>query len=55
MDRQEFRAAASLAAKLRQVPGVADAVVIAENKLAYLKIDAKAFDEETAETLIRTG
>ena len=27
----------SLAARLRQVPGVAEAVVIAEEKLAYLK------------------
>ena len=33
--------AESLAAKLRQMPGVADAVVIAEEKLAYLKVDFK--------------
>ncbi|MDE2499407.1 MAG: MFS transporter [Alphaproteobacteria bacterium] len=43
---------ASLAAKLRQVPGVADAVVIAEDKLAYLKIDSKIFDRAMAESLV---
>ena len=42
---------ASLAAKLRQVPGVAEAVVIAEDKLAYLKVDSKAFDAEKAEAV----
>jgi len=42
---------ASLAAKLRQVPGVAEAVVIAEEKLAYLKVDAKSFDAAMAESL----
>ena len=41
----------SLATKLRQVPGVAEAVVIAEEKLAYLKVDAKAFDAAMAESL----
>ena len=43
--------AKSLAAELRQVPGVAEAVVIAEDKLAYLKVDAKAFDAKLAESL----
>ena len=43
--------AQSLAAKLRQVPGVAEAVVIAEEKLAYLKVDAKSFDAAMAESL----
>ncbi len=41
----------TLAARLRQVPGVADAVVIAEEKLAYLKVDSKAFDAAKAEAL----
>jgi hypothetical protein len=41
----------SLAARLRQVPGVAEAVVIAEEKLAYLKVDSKSFDAAMAETL----
>src|SRR5579862_5947633 len=41
----------SLAAKLRQVPGVAEAVVIAEEKLAYLKVDAKTFDAAMAQSL----
>ncbi len=43
--------AESLAVKLRQIPGVAEAVVIAEEKLAYLKVDAKAFDPAQAEAL----
>jgi predicted MFS family arabinose efflux permease len=41
----------SLAARLRQVPGVAEAVVIAEEKLAYLKVDSKSFDAAEAEAL----
>jgi MFS family permease len=44
----------SLAAKLRQVPGVAEAVVIAEEKLAYLKVDAKTFDAAMAQSLAGT-
>ncbi|MGB8364669.1 MAG: MFS transporter [Rhizomicrobium sp.] len=47
--------AQSLAAKLRQVPGVADAVVIAEEKLAYLKVDSKVFDVAVAESLAGTA
>ena len=43
--------AESLAAKLRQVPGVAEAVVIAEEKLAYLKVDSKTFDAAMAASL----
>jgi MFS family permease len=39
---------ATLAARLRQVPGVAEAVVIAEEKLAYLKVDSKSFDATMA-------
>jgi len=41
-----------LAAKLRQVPGVAEVVVIAEEKLAYLKIDSRAFDATMAQSLV---
>ena len=41
----------SLAARLRQVPGVAEAVVIAEEKLAYLKVDSKCFDAAMAQSL----
>jgi MFS family permease len=33
-----------LAGRLRKLPGVVEAVVIAEEKLAYLKVDAKTFD-----------
>ena len=40
-----------LAARFRQLPGVADAVVIAEEGLAYLKVDSRAFDAEKAEAL----
>jgi MFS family permease len=43
--------AENLAARLRQVPGVAEAVVIAEEKLAYLKVDAKSFDAAMAKSL----
>ncbi|MGH6678981.1 MAG: hypothetical protein ACREDL_08640, partial [Bradyrhizobium sp.] len=43
--------AESLASRLRQMPGVADAVVIAEEKLAYLKIDSRAFDAGKVEAL----
>jgi MFS family permease len=43
--------AAGLAARLRQVPGVAEAVVIAEEKLAYLKVDSKSFDAAKAEAV----
>ena len=43
--------AESLAARLRQMPGVAEAVVIAEEKLAYLKVDAKAFDAAQVEAV----
>jgi MFS family permease len=41
----------ALAAKLRQVPGVAEAVVIAEENLAYLKVDSKSFDAAMAQSL----
>lgn len=43
--------AETLAAKLKQLPGVAEAVVIAEEKLAYLRVDSKAFDADLAEAL----
>jgi MFS family permease len=43
--------AAGLAARLRQVPGVAEAVVIAEDKLAYLKVDSRSFNAAMAESV----
>ncbi len=49
-DAQAVRAEA-LAVKLRQMPGVAEAVVVADEKLAYLKVDAKAFDAAKVEAL----
>lgn len=47
------RGADALAAELRQVPGVADVVVIAEEKMAYLKIDSKTFDESRAAAIMQ--
>jgi MFS family permease len=41
-----------LAALLRQVPGVAEAVVIAEEKIAYLKVDSRSFDADMAKSLV---
>ncbi|HUZ30971.1 MAG TPA: MFS transporter [Xanthobacteraceae bacterium] len=41
----------SLAAKLRQVPGVAEAVVIPGERLAYLKVDSAVFDAALARSL----
>ncbi|MBU6442670.1 MAG: MFS transporter [Alphaproteobacteria bacterium] len=41
----------SLAGRLRQVRGVAEAVVVAEEGLAYLKVDSKLFDAEQAENV----
>lgn len=43
--------AEALAARLRQVPGVAEAVVVADEKLAYLKVDSKSFDAAMAASL----
>ena len=43
--------AAGLAAKLRQVPGVVEAVIIAEENVAYLKVDSKTFDAAMAEAV----
>jgi MFS family permease len=47
--------AAGLAAKLRQVPGVAEAVIIVEENLAYLKVDSKSFDAAMAQTVAGTA
>jgi predicted MFS family arabinose efflux permease len=43
--------AAGLAARLRALPGVAEAVVIAEENLVYLKVDSRAFDAAKAEAV----
>ena len=40
-----------LATKLRQVPGVIEAVIIAEENVAYLKVEAKSFDAAMAEAV----
>ena len=44
--------AESFAARLRQLPGVADAVVVAEQKLAYLKVDLRIFDAAALDRLV---
>jgi MFS family permease len=43
--------AALLSTKLRQVPGVVEAVIIAEENVAYLKVDGKSFDAAMAEAV----
>lgn len=40
-----------LSAQLRQVPGVAEALVVPEEGLAYLKVDSKVFDRAKAESI----
>jgi hypothetical protein len=44
----EIRAeqAAQLSAQLTAITGVAEAIVIIEDQVAYLKVDSKALDEE---------
>jgi MFS family permease len=44
---------AGLATKLRQVPGVVEAVIIADESVAYLKVDGKTFDAAMAERFAR--
>jgi len=43
--------AEGLATRLRQVPGVVEAVIIADEGVAYLKVDGKSFDPATAEAI----
>ncbi len=43
---------AALIKKLRQVPGVAEAVIIADENMAYLKVDSKIFDAAKAAALV---
>jgi len=45
----------TLAARLRQVPGVAEAVIIADENLAYLKVDSRSFDVARAQALAGAG
>lgn len=47
--------APSLAEKLKAVPGVAEAVVMADQRLAYLKVDSKFFDAQRAAALAAGG
>src|SRR5262249_45826115 len=47
----KLSAAARPATKLGQIPGVVEAVIIAEEGVAYLKVDAKTFDAPMAEAV----
>ena len=47
--------AETLAARLRQLPGVAEAAVDASDNVAYLKVDAKIFDAAKAAALVGTA
>jgi len=44
-----------LSAQLRQVPGVAEALVLTEEGVAYLKVDSKIFDRARAESVAGTA
>ncbi len=48
-------AAQQLAQRITSVPGVAEAVVIAEDEVAYLKVDPDALDEAALESVVETG
>jgi predicted MFS family arabinose efflux permease len=47
---QDAREAEQLARKLAAVPGVAEAIVIAEEGIAYLKVDPRTLDKERLES-----
>ena len=44
--------AAQLVARLRQLPGVAEAVLVAEEEVAYLKVDSQIFDAAKAHSIV---
>jgi len=52
---QNKAADVDLAARLRQVPGVVEAVIVVEENVAYLKVDTKSFDVAAAEALARNS
>jgi MFS family permease len=43
---------ATLVAGLRRVPGVAEAVVVSEERLVYLKVDSRTYDAASAEAAV---
>jgi MFS family permease len=49
--RLEPEAARRLAQRMSSVPGVAEAVVIAEDEIAYLKLDERELDEDALDAL----
>ncbi|RMG48783.1 MAG: MFS transporter [Acidobacteria bacterium] len=48
-------AAAGLAARLGALPGVAEAVVVPEEGVAYMKVDRERFEERLARELVRSA
>lgn len=50
LDREQ---AARLSARLRQIPGVAEAVVLAEDGVAYLKVDKHRLDQAALTALFQ--
>jgi predicted MFS family arabinose efflux permease len=44
-----------IVARMRALPGVADAVVVADERLVYLKVDSKRFDAARAQALAGTA
>ena len=42
----------TLAAGLRRLPGVAEAVVVSEERLVYLKVDSKTYDAAAAQSAV---
>jgi MFS family permease len=42
----------TLAAGLRRLPGVAEAVVVSEERLVYLKVDSKIYDAAAAQSAV---
>ncbi len=54
-DEHQGAALASLAARFAEVVGVEDVLVVAEDRLAYLKVDRRRLDEEALARVIDNG
>ena len=50
----QVRNAASFVERLRQMPGVADAVIVAPERMVYLKIDSDVFEPAEVQKLVDT-
>jgi hypothetical protein len=55
VDVADERAAAALAARLGAVPGVVEAVVVAADGVAYLKVDRAALDQAALDAICASG